>query len=61
MGGHLGGENLDSKTTVAVARLFTGGAILCTSMVTGVNGAYQMLAMLLMAIPLEALQPKTTE
>ena len=47
---------MDSKTTVTVARLFTGGAILCTSMVTGVNGAYQMLAMLLMAIPLEALQ-----
>ena len=48
---------MDSKTLVAVARLFTGGAILCTSMITGVDGAYQMLAMLLMAVPVEALQP----
>ena len=47
---------MDSKTTVAVARLFTGGAILVTSMITGVNGAYQMLAKLLMAVPVEALQ-----
>lgn len=47
---------MDNKTTVAVARLFTGGAILITSMVTGVNGAYQMLAMFLMAVPVEALQ-----
>ena len=52
---------MDSKTTVAVARLFTGGAILIATMVTGVNGGYQMLAMLLMAVPVEALQNSTVE
>lgn len=54
----LGGENMKDKTMVALARIGVGGAILVTSMVTGVNGAYQMLAMFLLGVPVEVLQKK---
>ncbi len=48
---------MDNQTIVACVRMACGTAIFVTSMVTGVNGAYQMLAMLLMGVPVERLQP----
>jgi len=50
------GDRLDNKTVVACARIASGTAILITSMATGVNGAYQMIAMLLLGLPIERLQ-----
>jgi hypothetical protein len=47
---------MKSKTLIALARIASGTAILVTSMVTGVDGAYQMMAMLLLGIPVEGLQ-----
>jgi len=41
--------------------MIVGGAIFVTSMVTGVDGAYQMFAMFLMGVPVERLQPKLKE
>ena len=52
---------MDSKTIVTVTRMVCGAAIFITSMVMGVNGAYQMLAMFLMAVPVEVLQPVKKE
>lgn len=60
--GQKGGINLDNKTIVALARIASGTAIFITSMVTGVNGAYQALALLMLGVPIEALQSgKTTD
>jgi len=47
---------MDSQTIVACTRMIVGGAIFVTSMVTGVDGAYQMFAMFLMGVPVERLQ-----
>jgi len=52
---------MDSKTIVTCTRLVVGGAIFITSMVTGVDGAYQMFAMFLMGVPVELLQPAKKE
>jgi len=52
---------ISEKAIITLARLFTGGAIFIASMVTGVNGEMQMLAMFLMAVPLEALQAAKKE
>ena len=52
---------MESKTVVAVTRLLCGAAIMIASMVTGENGTYQMIAMFLMSIPVEALQTKKKE
>ena len=43
------------RTLITLARLACGTAIFITSMVTGVNGNYQNIAILLMAIPVEVL------
>jgi len=47
---------IQPKTIIALARITSGTAILIASMVTGVNGTYQMLAMLLLGVPIEAVQ-----
>jgi len=47
---------MESQTIVACTRMIVGGAIFVTSMVTGVDGAYQMFAMFLMGVPVERLQ-----
>jgi len=47
---------MNNKTVIAMARIASGTAILITSMVTGVDGAYQMIAMLLLGLPIEGLQ-----
>ena len=52
---------MDSKTIVTVTRMVCGAAIFVTSMVMGVNGAYQMFAMFLMGVPIEVLQPAKKE
>jgi len=52
---------ISEKAIIALGRLFTGGAIFIASMVTGVNGSAQMLAMFLMAVPVEALHTAKKE
>lgn len=52
---------MNSKTVVALARIASGTGILITSMVTGVDGVYQMVAMLLLGIPFEAVQIEKAE
>jgi len=52
---------ISEKAMITLARLFTGGAIFIASMITGVNGSAQMLAMFLMAVPVEALQSEKKE
>jgi hypothetical protein len=47
---------MDNKTIIALARIASGTAIFITSMVTGVNGAYQALSLLLLGVPIEVLQ-----
>lgn len=47
---------MNQKTIVAITRLVVGGAIFITSMITGVDGAAQMLSMFLMGVPIEYLQ-----
>lgn len=47
---------MESKTLVALARIASGTAIFLTSMITGQNGTYQMLAMFLLGVPVEGLQ-----
>jgi len=46
---------MQDKTIVSIARISAGTAILIATMVTGVNGAYQTLAMLLLGLPIEGL------
>lgn len=46
---------MKSKTIITLARLAAGTAILITSMVTGVNGTTQSIALVLMAVPVEVL------
>jgi len=50
---------LKEKTLIVLGRLTCGTAILITSMVTGVDGMYQMIAMLLLGLPVEALKKET--
>lgn len=53
---------MEAKTVTALARIASGTAIFITSMITGENGTYQMLAMFLLGVPIEALQSgKKTE
>jgi len=47
---------MESQTIVTVTRIAAGAAIFITSMITGQNGTYQLLAMLLMGLPVERLQ-----
>lgn len=47
---------MQGKIIVALARIAAGAAILITSMVTGENGTYQNLAILLLGLPIEAMQ-----
>jgi len=47
---------ISEKAMIALARLFTGGAIFIASMVTGINGQAQLIALFLIGFPLEALQ-----
>jgi len=47
---------MKAETIIALARIGAGTSILIASMVTGVNGAYQTLAVLLLGVPVEALQ-----
>lgn len=47
---------MESKTLVALARIAAGTTIFVTSMITGENGTYQMLAMFLLGVPIEGLQ-----
>jgi len=47
---------ISEKAMIALARLFTGGAIFIASMVTGVDGQAQLIALFLMGFPIEALQ-----
>ena len=44
---------MEDKTLVACIRTLSGAAIFITSMVTGINGAYQVIALFLMGVPLE--------
>ena len=46
---------MKNKTLITLTRLGCATAIFITSMVTGVNGNYQNIAILLMAIPVEVL------
>ena len=47
---------MESKTLISLARMTCGTAILIASMVTGINGTFQMLGVLLLGLPIEALQ-----
>ena len=53
---------ISERAMIALARLFTGGAIFIASMATGVDGQAQLIALFLMGFPIEALQTaKKTE
>jgi len=47
---------MKSVTIVALARIVAGASIMVTSMITGVDGTYQMVAMFLLGVPFEAVQ-----
>lgn len=47
---------MNMKTLVTLGRLACGTAIFITSMVTGQNGVFQMVSLVLMGVPFEALQ-----
>lgn len=47
---------MKGKTAIAITRIVAGASILIATMVTGVNGTYQTVAMLLLGLPIEALQ-----
>lgn len=47
---------MNNKTITALARIASGTAIFITSMVTGYNGPTQAIALLLLGVPIEALQ-----
>lgn len=51
---------MKDRTIITLGRLAIGGAILITSMVTGENGSYIMLALLLMGMPIEVLAKDAT-
>ena len=44
---------MEDKTIVTCVRTLSGAAIFITSMVTGINGAYQVIALFLMGVPME--------
>jgi len=52
---------MNDATKIALARIASGTAILIASMATGVNGTYQILAMLLLGLPVEALAKRAAE
>lgn len=47
---------MNNKTIIALARMACGASILIASMATGVNGTFQTLGVLLLGLPVEALQ-----
>lgn len=50
-----------ARTIVTLARIAAGAGIMITSMITGVDGTYQMVAMFLLGIPFEAVQREKKE
>lgn len=47
---------MNNRTIVALGRMACGTAIIITSIVTGVNGTFISLGILLLGLPVEALQ-----